>query len=63
MENKKVDSINGTLVEARIIAEGAISLFEKNPAPEADIYSLIGEALYMVQERISYCLLSCQKNA
>ena len=54
-----MDTINGTLVEMRLIAEGAISLHEKNPKPDADAYSLIGEALYMLQERISYCLLAC----
>ena len=57
-----MDTINGTLVEMRLIAEGAISLHEKNPKPDADAYSLIGEALYMIQERISYCLLACQNS-
>lgn len=59
MENTE-QSIVGTIVEMRVIAEGAISLYGKNPKPDADAYSLIGEALYMLQERISYCLLSCQ---
>ena len=54
-----MEDINGTLVEMRLIAEGAISLYEKNKKPDADAYSLIGEALYMLQERISYCLLAC----
>ena len=58
MEN----SINGTFVEMRLIAEGATSLYEKNQKPDADAYRLIGEALYMLQERISYCLLSCQNS-
>ena len=57
-----MDTINGTLVEMRLIAEGAISLHEKNPKSDADAYSLIGEALYMLQERISYCLLACQNS-
>ena len=57
-----MDTINGTLVEMRLIAEGAISLHEKNPKPDADAYSLIGEALYMLQERISYCLLAYQNS-
>lgn len=59
MEN----SISGTITEMRLIAEGAISLYEKTPKPDADAYSLIGEALYMLQERISYCLLACQNSA
>ena len=58
-----MDTINGTLVEMRLIAEGAISLHEKNPKPDADAYRLIGEALYMLQERISYCLLAYQNGA
>ncbi len=58
-----MDNISGTLIEIRVIAEGAISLHEKNPKPDADAYSLIGEALHMIQERISYCLLACQNEA
>lgn len=58
-----MDNISGTLIEIRVIAEGAISLHEKNPKPDADAYSLIGEALHMIQERISYCLLACQNDA
>ena len=58
-----MDSINGTLIEIRVIAEGAISLHEKNPKPDANTYSLIGEALHMIQERVSYCLLACQNDA
>lgn len=59
MENKELDSIHGTLVEMQVIAEGAISLHQKNPKSDAETYNLIGEALYMLQERISYCLLAC----
>ena len=57
-----MEDINGTIVEMKVIAEGALSLYEKNPMPDADIYNLIGEALNMLQERISYCLLSCQNS-
>ncbi len=57
-----MEDINGTIVEMRLITEGAISLYEKNRKPDADAYSLIGEALYMLQERINYCLLACQKD-
>ena len=59
MENT-MDSISGTLMELRIIAEGVVSIYEKKPKPDAEEYSLIGEALYMLQERINYCLLACQ---
>lgn len=55
-----MESITGTIIEMRVIAEGALSLYEKNPKPDADAYGLIGEALSMLQERISYCLLACQ---
>ena len=58
-----MESIGGTLIEIRVIAEGAISLHEKNPKPDADAYSLIGEALHMIQDRISYCLLACKNDA
>ena len=58
-----MDSIIGTIIEMRVIAEGAMSLYEKNPKPDADAYNLIGEALCMLQERISYCLLACQNDA
>ena len=62
MDNK-MDTVSGTIVEMRVIAEGVISLYEKNPKPDTDAYSLIGEALYMLQERISYCLLACRDSA
>lgn len=54
-----MESITGTIIEMRVIAEGALSLHQKNPKPDAETYNLIGEALYMLQERISYCLLAC----
>ena len=58
-----MDDIRSTIVELRVIAEGALSLYEKNPKPDTDAYRLIGEALSMLQERISYCLLACQNDA
>ena len=58
-----METINGAIVEMRLIVEGAISLYEKNQKPDADAYKLIGEALHMIQERISYCLLASQKEA
>lgn len=57
-----MEDINGTIVEMKVIAEGALSLYEKNPKPDADDYSLIGEALHMIRDRINYCLLACQHN-
>ena len=59
----KLDTISNTIIEVRVIVEGALSLYEKNPKPDADTYSLIGEALHMIQERISYCVLACQNDA
>ena len=58
-----MEDINGTIVEMKVIAEGALSLYEKNPKPDTDAYSLIGEALNMLQDRISYCLLACQNGS
>lgn len=58
-----MEEIKGTITEMRVIAEGALSLYEKNPKPDADVYRLIGEAISMLQERISYCLLAYQKEA
>ena len=56
------NSIIGTIIEMRVIAEGAISLYEKNPKSNADDYNLIDEALHMLKDRISYCLLACQNS-
>ena len=60
LEGMKMDSISGTIIEMCLIVEGAISLYEKNPQPDTDAYSLIGEALHMIQDRANYCLLACQ---
>ena len=57
-----VDSIGGKLAEMRLIVEGAVSLFEKSPTPNADDYSLIGEAFYLLRDQISDCLTECQKS-
>ena len=58
-----MEDVGSTIIELRVIAEGALSLYEKNPKPDANAYKLIGEALSMLQERISYCLLACQNDA
>ena len=54
--------IKGTITEMRLIAEGAISLFEKSPTPNLDVYGLIGEALYLMRDKVSDCLTACQKS-
>ena len=51
-----IDKISGNLAEMRLIAEGAISIFEKSPTPNVDAYGLIGEALYLLRDRIGDCL-------
>lgn len=56
---KKIDEIGGTLAEMLLIAEGAISIFEKG-ANRDDDYSLIGEALYLLRESIKGCLITYQ---
>ena len=59
--NNLIDTISGSLAEALLIVEGAVAIFEKKKDTDSDSYSLIGEALYMMRERISDCLKSCQK--
>lgn len=60
MENATMDTIIGSLAEMRLIVEGAVSIYEKGNGADSDSYSLIGEALYMMRERISACLEACQ---
>lgn len=60
MENATMDTISGNLAEMRLIVEGAVSFFEKENCANSDFYSLIGEALYMMRERIIECLEACQ---
>ena len=55
------DSICGNLAEMRLVVEGAISIFEKG-MPNQDDYSLIGEALYLLREKVSECLTAIQDN-
>ena len=55
-----IDIIAGTLAEMCLIMEGAVSIFEKKPAPEVDAYNLIGEALYLLRDKVSDCLNACQ---
>ena len=57
-----IDKISGNLAEMRLIAEGAISIFEKSPTPNVDAYGLIGEALYLLRDRIGDCLSECQES-
>lgn len=57
-----IETISGNIAEMRLITEGAISIFEKSPVPNADAYGLIGEALYVLRERVCNCLNECQKS-
>ncbi len=56
--NNLIDTISGSLAESLLIVEGAVAIFERDSDSES--YSLIGEALYMMRERISDCLKVCQ---
>lgn len=56
MKNTDLDTIFGALAEMRLIAEGAVSIYEKAGQGDAEAYSLIGEALYMIRDRITECL-------
>jgi len=53
--------ISGNLAEMCLIVEGAISLYEKAPESDSDAYSLIGDALYLMREKLSACLTACQQ--
>ena len=55
-----MDSISGILAEMRLIVEGAVSIYEKEPDSSSDEYSLIGDALYLMREKVSACLTACQ---
>lgn len=57
-----IDSIAGTLVEMRLIVEGAVSIFEKVKDTHSDDFSLIGEALYILRARLCDCLVECQES-
>ncbi len=60
MENITLDNISGNLAEMRLIAEGAVQIFEKAEGAQSDVYDLIGEALYLLREKISNCQLIFQ---
>ena len=51
------DSICGNLAEMRLVVEGAISIYENG-----NDYALIGEALYLLREKVSECLTAIQDN-
>ena len=53
--------ISGNLAEMYLIVEGAISLYEKAPESNSNEYSLIGDALYLMREKVSACLTACQQ--
>lgn len=55
-----MDSISGSLAEMRLIAEGAVSIYEKSTESDSDAYSLIGDALYLMREKVSTCLTAFQ---
>jgi len=55
-----MDSISGILAEIRLIVEGAVSIYEKEPDSSSDEYSLIGDALYLLREKVADCLTAFQ---
>ena len=55
--------ISGNLAEMCLIVEGAISLYEKAPESDSDEYSLIGDALYLLREKVAECLSTCQNDS
>ncbi len=53
-------TIMDTLIEMRLVIEGTVSLFEKKPDCFSDEYCLIGEALYLVRDKVNDCLKTLQ---
>lgn len=58
-----IDTISSSLAEMRLILEGAISIYEKLPDFNSDEYSLIGDALYLMREKVMECLTACQNDS
>ena len=46
------------IIEMRLIVEGAIRLHECS----SDEYNMIGEALYLLREKLCVCFAVCQNN-
>ena len=63
MKNTDLDALMGNLAEMRLIAEGAVSIYEKSDKNDAEAFSLIGEALYMMRDRIMECLETGREKA
>ena len=63
MKNTDLDALMGNLAEMRLIAEGAVSIYEKSDKNDAEAFSLIGEALYMMRDRIMVCLETGREKA
>ncbi|MBQ6383507.1 MAG: hypothetical protein IJJ42_07920 [Clostridia bacterium] len=61
MKNSDLDTMMGNLAELRLIAEGAVSIFEKSDSGDAEAFSLIGEALYMMRDKVMECLEAGRK--
>ena len=59
--NGTINNLSITLAKMRLIAEGALSLYEKTNMSDDDI-SLIGDALYFLREAADDCLKACQED-
>ncbi|MBQ9210357.1 MAG: hypothetical protein IJ153_01530 [Clostridia bacterium] len=57
-----IDAISGKLAEMCLIAEGAVSIYENAQETDSDAYSLIGDALYLLREKLFECLTAAQSN-
>ncbi len=55
-----MERIMDSLAEMRLVAEGAIALFEQDAAGSRE---LVGAALYLLRERLDDCLTACQQAA
>ncbi len=57
-----MDTIADKLIEMRLVIEGAITLYNLKPDNTSDDYSLMGEALYFLRDRVSETLTACQNS-
>ena len=48
-----MDTIIDKLIEMRLVIEGAVTLYNQKPDSVSDEYSLIGEALYLLRDKVN----------
>ena len=58
-----METITDKIVEMALIVEGAIALYARKPDSASDDYSMIGEALYLMREKVDDSLKALQNGA